>query len=39
MSPLGILTFRKFSLQLGKFCGTASFESAIVNDEWEVMRM
>jgi len=39
MSPLGILTFRKFSLQLGKFCGTARFESVMVNDELEVMRM
>jgi len=39
MSPLGILTCRKFSLQLGKFSGTARFESVMVNDEWEVMRM
>ena len=39
MSPLGILTFRKFSLELGKFCGIASFGSVMVNDEWEVMRM
>jgi hypothetical protein len=39
MSPLGILTFRKFSFQLGKFSGTTRFESVMVNDEWEVTRM
>lgn len=39
MSPLGISGCRKFSLQLRKFCGTARFESVMVNDEWEVMRV